>query len=39
MVLVQNIRLTTPNRLAEARQRLAESNVPFAGTIENFVAG
>ena len=39
VILVQNIRLTTPNRLAEVRRRLAASNLRFAGTIQNFVAG
>ena len=39
VILVQNVRLTTPNRLAEARGRLAASNLRCAGTIQNFVAG
>ncbi|MGO9109384.1 MAG: hypothetical protein ACLP9L_09135, partial [Thermoguttaceae bacterium] len=39
VILVQNVRLTTPNRLAEARRRLAASNLRCAGTIQNFVAG
>ena len=39
VVLVQNVRVTTPNRLAEVRQRLAASNLRHAGTIQNFVAG
>ena len=39
VVLVQNVRVTTPNRLAEVRQRLAASNLRYAGTIQNFVAG
>jgi Mrp family chromosome partitioning ATPase len=39
VVLVQNVRSTTPNRLAEARQRLAAANLRHAGTIQNFVAG
>jgi Mrp family chromosome partitioning ATPase len=39
VVLVQNVRLTTPSRLAEARGRLAASNLRCAGTIQNFVAG
>jgi hypothetical protein len=39
VILVQNVRATTPNRLAEARERLAATNVRHAGTIQNFVAG
>jgi Mrp family chromosome partitioning ATPase len=39
VVLVQNVRVTTPNRLAEARERLAATNLRHAGTIQNFVAG
>ncbi len=39
LILVQNVRLTTPNRLAEVRGRLAASNLRYAGTIQNFVAG
>jgi len=39
VVLVQNVRVTTPNRLAEVRQRLAASNLRHACTIQNFVAG
>ncbi len=39
VILVQNIRVTPPNRLAEVRARLAASNVRHAGTIQNFVAG
>jgi Mrp family chromosome partitioning ATPase len=39
VVLVHNVRATPPNRVAEARQRLAASNVRYAGTIQNFVAG
>jgi len=39
VILVQNVRLTTPNRLAEVRQSLAASNLRYVGTIQNFVAG
>jgi Mrp family chromosome partitioning ATPase len=39
VILVQNVRVTTPNRMAEVRQRLAASNLRYAGTIQNFVAG
>ena len=39
VVLVQNLRVTHSNRLAEVRQRLTASNLRFAGTIQNFVAG
>jgi len=39
VILVQNVRVTTPNRLAEVRQRLAASNLRYVGTIQNFVAG
>jgi len=39
VILVQNVRVTTPNRLAEVRGRLAASNLCCAGTIQNFVAG
>ena len=39
VVLVQNVRVTTPSRLAEVRGRLAASNLRCAGTIQNFVAG
>ena len=39
VVLVQNVRVTTPNRMAEVRQHLAASNLRYAGTIQNFVAG
>jgi Mrp family chromosome partitioning ATPase len=39
VVLVQNVRVTPPNRLAEVREHLAASNLPYAGTIQNFVAG
>ena len=39
VVLVQNVRLTPPHRLAEVHQRLAASNLRCAGTIQNFVAG
>jgi Mrp family chromosome partitioning ATPase len=39
VILVQNVRLTTPSRLAAARGRLAASNLRCAGTIQNFVAG
>jgi len=39
VILVQNVRVTTPSRLAEVRQRLAASNLRYAGTIQNFVAG
>ena len=39
VILVQNVRVTTPNRLAEVRNRLAASNLRHAGTIQNFVAG
>jgi Mrp family chromosome partitioning ATPase len=39
VVLVQNVRVTTPNRLADAREQLAAANVRHAGTIQNFVAG
>jgi Mrp family chromosome partitioning ATPase len=37
VILVQNVRTTTPNRLAAVRERLAECNVRHAGTIQNFV--
>ena len=39
VILVQNVRITPPNRTAEVRRRLAASNLRFAGTIQNFVAG
>jgi len=39
IVLVQNVRITPPHRLAEVRTRLAASNMKYAGTIQNFVAG
>ena len=39
VILVQNVRLTTPNQLADVRRRLAVSNLRYAGTIQNFVAG
>jgi Mrp family chromosome partitioning ATPase len=39
VVLVQNIRVTPPHRLAEGRKRLAAANARYAGTIQNFVAG
>ncbi|MEI8372553.1 MAG: cellulose synthase operon protein YhjQ/BcsQ [Planctomycetota bacterium] len=39
VILVQNVRVTTPNRLAKVRQRLATSNLRYVGTIQNFVAG
>ncbi len=39
VILVQNVRVTTPNQLAEVQQRLAASNLRCAGTIQNFVAG
>ena len=39
VVLVQNVRVTPPNRMAQARQRLAALNLRCAGTIQNFVAG
>ena len=39
VVLVQNVRVTTPNQMADVRQRLATSNLCYAGTIQNFVAG
>jgi Mrp family chromosome partitioning ATPase len=39
VVLVQNVRVTPPNRLAEVHKRLAESKMRYAGTIQNFVAG
>ena len=39
VVLVQNVRVTPPNRMVEVRRRLAASNLCYAGTIQNFVAG
>jgi Mrp family chromosome partitioning ATPase len=39
VVLVQNVRVTPPSRLAEVQRRLAESKMRYAGTIQNFVAG
>ncbi len=39
VVLVQNVRVTTPNQLADVREHLAASNLRYAGTIQNFVAG
>ena len=39
IILVQNIRATPPNLLCDVRQRLAASNLRYAGTIQNFVAG
>ncbi len=39
VILVQNVRITTPERLAEVRRRLAASNFRLSGTIQNFVAG
>jgi Mrp family chromosome partitioning ATPase len=39
VVLVQNVRVTPPHRLAELQKRLSESNMRYAGTIQNFVAG
>jgi Mrp family chromosome partitioning ATPase len=39
VILVQNVRVTTPNRLADVREHLAASNLRYVGTIQNFVAG
>jgi hypothetical protein len=39
LVLVQNVRVTPPHRLAEFRKHMAAANVRYAGTIQNFVAG
>ncbi len=39
VILVQNVRVTTPNQLADVRQHMAASNLRYAGTIQNFVAG
>ena len=39
VILVQNIRVTPPSRMAEVRRRLTASHVRYAGTIQNFVAG
>jgi len=39
IILVQDVRVTTPNRLAEMHQGLVASNMRHAGTIQNFVAG
>jgi Mrp family chromosome partitioning ATPase len=39
VILVQNVRATPPNRLAEVRERLAALDLRYAGTIQNFVAG
>ena len=39
VVLIQNVRVTPPHRLAEVHKRLAESKMRYAGTIQNFVAG
>ena len=39
VILVQSVRVTTPNRLADVREHLAASNLRYAGTIQNFVAG
>jgi Mrp family chromosome partitioning ATPase len=39
VVLVQNVRSTPPHRLAEVRTRLSAAKMPYAGTIQNFVAG
>ena len=38
VILVQNVRATTPNRLAELRSGLATAGIVHAGTIQNFVA-
>jgi Mrp family chromosome partitioning ATPase len=37
MILVQNVRKTTPNRLADAQSYLEQSGVALVGTIQNFV--
>jgi hypothetical protein len=39
VVIVQNVRMTPPHHLTEVRKRLAASNMRYAGTIQNFVAG
>ncbi len=39
VVLVHNVRVTPPHRLAEVHKRLADSKMRYAGTIQNFVAG
>jgi Mrp family chromosome partitioning ATPase len=39
VILVQNVRVTTPSRLAEAHQSLVASNLRHVGTIQNLVAG
>ncbi len=39
VLLVQNVRVTPPHRLADVRKRLTAGNLPYAGTIQNFVAG
>ena len=40
VVLVQNVRVTPPHRLGRCRnEQLAASNLRYAGTIQNFVAG
>ena len=39
VVLVQNVNVTPPNRLADVREQLAASDLRYAGTIQNFVAG
>lgn len=37
VILVQDVRVTTPSRLAEVRRRLAAANVRLSGTIQNAV--
>jgi Mrp family chromosome partitioning ATPase len=37
VVLVQNVRQTTPDRLANVQSRLAAAGVSIAGVVENFV--
>jgi hypothetical protein len=38
VLLVQNVRATTPNRVEDLQQKLAAAGVAHAGTIQNFVA-
>ena len=39
VVLVHNVRSTTPNRIEDLQKNLAAAGIVHAGTIQNFVAG
>jgi Mrp family chromosome partitioning ATPase len=38
-ILVQNVRKTTPNRIADAQRQLEQAGVTLLGMIQNFVVG